>query len=503
MDSISEVIKKTDIYLDGFNDEDAKELEKILKRFLDSYSKKKESLNDKEWLKKELKIELPSLSDEEANNLSEECFNEIEFFDKNLESINNTIENGGTKEEWLLKNVQEAAVGTSINDYGNYLNLVDISIKNANEQILRVITNNDGSVNKNMNLDGFIAEQHHVNSFNMNANLNKSKYRAEVLSPKAGETYGKNSFDVVIRDSNNKIIHQYQMKYGATAKETIKMIRHGNYNNQRLVVPPEQLEEVRKAFPGKTVESSIGGTDKVKITSKTLRKDEAKNIQLEAQKESNIINEDWNHFKTKELTINIAKNAGIAGIQAATITAGFDIAQRVVSNEKIDLNETLSIAFKTGCDSGIKAAATGALKVGIEKGIIKVIPQGTPIGVIANIVCVGIENVKVFGKVASGELTMTQALDRMGRITTSMVYGLGWGATASIIGAVALAWVPIVGPVIGGFIGGTIGYMAGSKFGASIYKVSKKIVNTAKKISAKAWSGVKSLAVSVKRKIFG
>lgn len=503
MDSKNNENQTDYIVIDGFDNKSANELSIIIKRFLNSYSNKKENIGDREWLKECFRMELPELDDNEAEKLCKECFDEIENFDKNLKSINDTIENGGTKEGWFSKKVQEASIGQSINEYGNYLSSIDNSIKNSNAQMLRVVTNMDDSINQNMNLDGFMAEQHHVNSFNMRAKLNGSNYKAEVLVPKAGETYHKNSFDVVIRDNNGKIAHQYQMKYGAKAEYTIRMIKNGKYNNQRLVVPPEQLDEVRKAFPGKSIDSSIGGTDIIKIASKPLSKDEVKEMQLGVQQEGTITKEDWNHFQTKELTVNIAKNAGIVGIQAAAITTGFDMAHRVVSGEKINGDESIELAIRTGTDAGIKAAVTGAVKVGIEKGIVLIIPKGTPVGVIANIVCVGIENVKILGKVTTGELTMTQALDRMGRTTTSMVYGIGWGTTSSLIGAVALGWIPIVGPVIGGFVGGMVGYMAGSKFGEAVYNTGKKIVNTAKKAVSRAWEGVKSAGRSLKRAIFG
>lgn len=101
--------------------------------------------------------------------------------------------------------------------------------------MIHVVTNLNGGISQNMNLDGFIAEQHHVNSFNMNAKLDGSNYIAEVLTPEAGQKYVKNSFDVVIRDNNRKIVHQYQMKYGASSQRTIEMIRDGNYHNQRIV----------------------------------------------------------------------------------------------------------------------------------------------------------------------------------------------------------------------------------------------------------------------------
>lgn len=501
---VANELNESDIsYIDGFNEDNAKEFSKILKRFISSYCQKDEKISIEEWLIKELKTELPELTDDETIKLSKECIQEINDFDNNLKSLNETINRGGTKEGWFSQKVQEASIGVSVNEYGNYLNTINQSINNANTQMLRVITNKNGSINQNMNLDGFMAEQHHVNSFNMNAKLNGSNYYAEVLVPQVGQTYGKNSFDAVIRDGNGKIIHQYQMKYGAEAEDTIKLIHNGNYNNQQIVVPPEQLEKVKAAFPGKSIISSIGGTDKIKVTSQPLSKDQAKEMQLNIQNNGEMHKIEWNHFKTKELTIHLAKNAGKIGIQAAAITTGFNLAQKVLIGERIEVDETIEIALTSGADAGIKAAAAGAVKVGIEKGVISIIPKGTPIGILTNIVCLGIENVKILSKVATGELTLTEALTHMGRITTAMVYGVGWGSAGALIGAAALSWIPIAGPMIGGFVGGIVGYMAGSRFGETIYNTGKKVCNTAKNLIKTGCKKVKSGFNKAKNFLFG
>ena len=113
---------------------------------------------------------------------------------------------------------------------------------------------------------------------------------------------------------------------------------------------------------------------------------------------------------------------------------------------------------------------------------------------IANIACVGIEDIKILMKVASGELTMQEALDKMGRTTTAMIYGLSWGLSGAVIGAAALAWIPIAPPFVGGLIGGMVWltwlvpnlvkpFMMGAK----------KILLTAKKAASKAWEGVKNV----------
>lgn len=204
------------------------------------------------------------------------------------------------------------------------MNQINNSLTNANAQMLRTITTKSGEISQSYNLDGFIAEQFHVNTFNANAALAKSKYYAEVKVPEAGQTYGKNSVDVVILDrTSGKMtpVHQYQVKYGANAKETIKMLRdYGDvtrYSNQQIVVPPEQVLEVQKAFPGKTVVSQIGGTDKVPITSNKLTKQSAKKLQTISQDLEAVPTVDWNLFQTKDLALQIGRNAGLMGVQAA------------------------------------------------------------------------------------------------------------------------------------------------------------------------------------------
>ena len=239
------------------------------------------------------------------------------------------------------------------------------------------------------------------------------------------------------------------------------------------------------------------------VTSTPLTKQQAKELQLKTQEKNKIPTTDWNSFNTKELALQLGKNAGLAGVQAAAITTGFSLAEQVVKGEGIDVDETVELALKTGADAGIKAAASGALVAGVQKGIITVIPKGTPAGIIANAVSVGIENIKILGKVATGDLTMSQGLEHMGRTTTAMVYGLGWGKAGMAIGAAALSWIPIVGPAVGGLVGGMVGYMAGSKFGQTVFNGVKAVGRGVKNVCSNTWNAIKKAGSTVKRVLFG
>ncbi len=491
----NERIEVVEPEFEGLTEKEVKEFKPLLVKFLKSYSKKGENVSDKEWLEGIFKQEIPNLSQEEAVKMAEETVDSIKDYDNNLSDLNTACKQGVTKENWFADKVAEAGIGLSVVKQGEYLTSVDNAINAANTQMQRVIITKNQGINLNPNLDGFIAEQQHVNSFNAQAALNKSDFVAEVVAPNPGETYGKNSFDAVIKNKNTgKIVHQFQFKYGSDAKATIQLIKSGNYNNQRIIVPPEQLAEVQAAFPGKTIESCIGGTEKVAIKSKPLTKQQVKEMQLDAQTNEVLPTTSWNDFDNKKIAINIGKSAGVAGIQAAAFATGFTLVEKIVKGEQIDSEETVETALKTGADAGVKAAAAGALTVAVKKDIIRIIPKGTLPGTIANIACVAIENIKILGKVAKGEYTMSEGLEHMGRTSTAMVYGLSCAAKGAAIGASVLSWIPVVGPAIGGVVGGIVGYTAGSKFGQAVFNGIKKVGNAIKSGAVRVGSAVRGFA---------
>ena len=148
-------------------------------------------------------------------------------------------------------------------------------------------------------------------------------------------------------------------------------------------------------------------------------------------------------------------------------------------------------AWRTGADTGVKAAAGGALTVASEKGILSILPKSMAPGTITKIACVAVENVKILWKVAKGDLTMSEGLEHMGRTSTAMISGLACAGAGAGIGAAALGWIPIVGPIAGGLIGGIVGYTAGSAVGEKVFNGAKKVAEKGKEIVKRAWEGAK------------
>lgn len=485
------------IEIEGLSEAEVKKLYPLLQNFIKSYQAKAENVSDEEWLTKQLAKELPEKSLAEIQETSKQSVDFINEFEENLKSVNKACSEGQRKEVWFANKVAESSVGVAINEYGNYLEQINTTLENSNKQMMRTVLTKAGRISQCFNLDGFIAEQHAVNTFNQEAILKNSNYFAEVKVPEAGEVYGKNSFDLVIKDKvSGKIVQQYQAKYGVDAKATIELLKRGNYNNQRLLVPTEQVEAVQKAFPNKTVQGYIGD-DTLGIQSKELTKEQAKDLQKAVQEKSKIQQQEWSHYNTKELALHLGKNSALAGMGSAVLAAGIITATKAIQGEKIEADEMIELALRTGSDTGIKTATAGAIHVGIEKGFITVLPKGTPIGMISAVACVGIENAKIAIKIAGGELSVVEGFDHMGRTTTALCYGLGWGATGAVMGATAFSFIPVIGTFVGAIVGGMIGYMAGSEVGKSVYEGTKKIVKGAANIVKSAYNGVKSGAKAV------
>lgn len=497
--------KKEEIYEFDFSEkvlpeEEAKGVSKIQREFLESYAASKDKIPVEEWLPQELQKQLPEKTSEEIEEMNTEIISSLKATEDMKVSQQKAIAAGRSKDSWFASTILQSTSQMSAQESARYLQSLDDAVKNANAAMHETITTKGSGYitpSMNPNLDGFIAEQHHVNSFNMNAAAKGSGLRAEVQPLKPGETYTKNGFDVIIKDASGKRIHQYQMKYGATAEDTIRMINSGNYNNQTLVVPEEQVAAVQEAFPNKTVTSTIGDGD---VSSKPLTKEQAKELQEKAQT-GNFMDADWNDYVAKDIAIGIGKQTGYACLQGAAVGAGMAIATKVWNGEPIDGEEVIETAIVSGADFGVKTATAGALKAASEKGVLKVIPKGTKGSTFANIAFVAIENVKVLGKVATGELTAKEGLDAVEQTTASCVAGIAASTKGAAIGATIGSVLGPVGTAVGGFIGGTIGYMAGSKVAQTVVKGVQKIrdkaVEVVKSVGSAVVSGVKSFVRGV------
>lgn len=468
-------------------EEECAELKPVFTEFAKCYAENQDKPVE-QWLSQKMQEQLPDKKPEEITGLTNEIITTLKVDEENQASLSAAVSNGRSKESWFASTTQKAVSALSEQEAAEYLKTLDGALQTANESLYRTITTQAGAVSQNPRLDGFIAEQYHAQTFNMNAQAAGSPYRAKVLEP-SGSGYAKNSVDLVIVDGDGKVVSRYQSKYCKDAKATELAFEHGDYRGQQKLVPKGQENEIQKKAT--TVIEAPDGT-----TSNPLTKLRAEQMRDEAQSGNwNELN--WNEYAAKDLAVGIGKQAGQAALQGAAIGVGIDVAQKLWNGEDFEAEDVVETALASGADFGVKAAAAGALKVGVEKEIITVIPKGTSAGTIANIAFVAIEDAKVVGKMASGELSLQEGIEKIEQTTVATAAGLvAMGKGAAIGAAVGTIFGP-VGTAVCGFVGGTVGYMAGSKTGEMVVKGARKIRDGAVKAVKKAASFVKKTASNV------
>ena len=488
MEEKNETLLIDDSYEPVLTENEAREIKPILQDFIKAYvtNSRKEA---KEWLPQKIQEYLPEKSAEEVDRIFSDMTISLKAAEDGKKSLTEAKKTGKTREKWISEQALKATERMSQEQTVQYLAGLDEALFDSNIAMVRTVTTNAGTINQNPHLDGFIAERQHVESFNLNAKAKGSQYHAEVLEPKPGETYGKNSVDIVIKDANGKIVKRYQSKYCKDATATQGAFEKGDYRGQRKLVPEDQVGEIENSTD--VIEAPDG------TKSEPLSKEEAKNLQEQTQNKE-IKEYDWENFKTEDIAKQVGQQAAYACLQGAAISTGFDIAQKLWNGEEIKAEDEVIVALESGADFGLKSALGAALKVGSEKGILKFIPKGTPAAVLANIAFVGVENVKVLSKVASGDLTPREGMEKMADATASTVGGLfamGKGAALGAKGGAVLGGVigafagPAgaalglkIGSVVGGFVGGAVGYAAGSKVGHAVCGAAKKVAHVAKTV---------------------
>ena len=478
---------------------EAQTVRDMFRRYLRSYKEKPSNMTDEEWLDQLFRVELPEVSESERKQDAKEIVDSISVFDKHYESCNKAAEEGVSKERWLEGIIQEASVGESVSEFGQTLSEIDEVLYKKNLEIANNLTRNaDNQIKMSKNLDGFIAEDMVAGSTELSAFLQGKDITVRVNGSNAA-----NSVDVTAINLKTGQRQNYQLKFGKNAKETIKLLEKGNYNNQKIIVPSEQLEEVQAYYKSKGSQKTVSDhIDAWGAKGKSFTKEEMKALQEKAQQEGTAPQLDYNHFNTKDLAMNIGKNAGLMALQSSAIMTGVNVISSIMKGEEIEPDKLVESALETGVDTGLKTVVAGTLEVAVRKGIIKFIPNGTPAGIIANIACVGIENIKIINKIASGKLSITKGCDMISRVTVSMVGGLIASAKGAAIGASLTAWIPVIGlpmSIATGFVGGMVGYFAGSKAGETLYSAAKKVGNTAKTIGKSMLNGLKRVYSSAKR----
>ena len=148
-------------------------------------------------------------------------------------------------------------------------------------------------------------------------------------------------------------------------------------------------------------------------------------------------------------------------------------------------------------DEGLKMAASAIVKIGHAAGKIPFLPKETPVKVITNIACVGVESFKNIGRVVTGKISPLQAVKNVGRAAVAAIADI----CTTGLPAKFLAPIPVVGPALSVVVGGVLTQCSPKviqeKIHAGIDKVKEvasTVVETVKNGINKAFEKVGNMA---------
>lgn len=471
---------------------DAKQSSPIFEDFLQSYLEKDVGTSDKDWLKNKLKQESLNLTDEALNQLSSELAGGVVSFNETLASIDNSRKQGQKAEAWLATKAEESTKNVTVDE----LQAVEGFLQGSNNRLLRSLKAAEQVKSIAKTSVEVVAEQILLDDFNRSSADSNARYEAAIDEASANSVYGRNFFDLVVKDKfTGKPLEHYQVMFGKTVQETIDMIAAADTAGQKFIVPKEMVEEVQKALPGRAVLDRLGGSKLINLASNPLS---SKIIEKCLTGELPSVINQISSADSGTLIKSIANNAVASGVLSSGMLDGLEkvVGKKVIND--FGGRELLEQALLSGNTEGIKVAASGALATCVNKGLVKALPANTPGIVVSGLASAGIENIKVLSQVASGKMTMPEALNRMGDMNLAMAYEFVWGKYAKKVAALALNYIPVVGPIVSTLVSAGTLPLVGEKVRSLVFQGLKKVVPVVKTVARKAYNTVKSVCSKVK-----
>ena len=524
-----------------------KKTEEIIKKFLKSYAQNEKSENKKDlrnWLISELQNELADKNMQEIEKMANELIAGVEtYFDKKkevekyekvgisssdyvgdviLDKILEETKNAEVVDrQKIIKDMKEnseilanyneamiyeaAAINNpqivantlSANRSNAYVDNINTAISKSNEEILSALTTKTGEISQNPNLDGFIFEEHHAGTFNIDATVKEKNYYAKALKPEIGETYGKNSIDMTIEDSS-KIVRRYQAKAYKNANETAKSFydrqQDYKYKFQSKLVPSDQTGDIQ---------NSVDTLEFGEVKSKNISKEEIKNIQEKYQlgdKEAVKFS-----FEKDVDAIALSKQLGKQAVINGTIGIGVEIVKNIesklVSYEKVEVTETIEERVNIKTLMGLSIAVAAGIKIVVEKNIIPPnLTEVTDNNVIGVIAASSMDVIGTTFELGTGKIKLEEAKKKVGK-SISSVGAIITSKIRSTSGVTIARAMGITGSVIGcgvGLVTKAVCEVIGSEVGKTIARgmetIAKPVIDGATEIVKKGTEAVKNVA---------
>ncbi len=328
---------------------------------------------------------------------------------------------------------------------------------------------------------GFVAEAHHISSYNVNSAFKRSFSR--VIKEPDG-THG--DYKIV---KNGKILVEGEIKYYKTAEATEKAMR--GYGNRQLVGPREQINEIKEIAKEKAAKNFLKkGINRGKVANEHLKVSEnvsdavtdgdiksspkslkeMKNLTSKAKK-GNLTAEEVFPISEESITKGTIAGAKTGGLIGGAVSGGMSVIKNVkeVCNNEKDLKSAVKDIIretsKGTIDGAVKGSASTFASIGakrvaqnIEKQLLKdVLNSSAPVIVAVSAVEVG----KKFYDYKSGKINKKQFTKEVKKTVATTSAGMAGAELGATIGTMLC---PGIGTVAGSVVGGVIGALGVSSF---------------------------------------
>lgn len=337
-------------------------------------------------------------------------------------------------------------------------------------------------------LGGFMAEDWHAGTFNINAAVNESKSVAVAGKPDSIGDMARGklaSVDVRVTTAKGENI-DYSSKYMVNAKETAKEQARPNtehsgskYGSQKRLVASDQLKDVKGISESRASneqtpdnwkqgyqETADSATDTIsdgKIESERLSKDESKELAREV-KEDKLDLEKRGITTEQQIEMkNILGRSFKAGMLGSAISAALATAPdivgmivKLIKSGEMDVNDLKNVGSK-----GAKAGADGFVKGSLASFFTQLCISGklgpdlksiNP-SIVSSLVVITIETVKNSVLLAQGKITAREMGGKLIDTSITTFAFLGAMKLGGMIGQSIAPQLPVVGFLIGSLIG--------------------------------------------------
>lgn len=307
------------------------------------------------------------------------------------------------------------------------------------------------------------------------------------------------------------------------SREAIEAIQVYDKNLAELLQGRRQGKTFTEWFTAQVRKSSTGKKNSevaarltilyssVEETAVPVQEEAAQNQTLPSPEESL----EWTDAELSQLAKMTGRQLVQAGARSVVQFTEYDPEYETEKSVKIE--EAVALALTTGRDTGLKAAAAGALAVAAKRQVIQVVHEEVPVAAYANIACMSVENAKTAVQVADHKITEAEAGGRMIANFLTAATSTVCETAGAMLGTIAFSEIPFIAPLagkLGAKLGKQVAKAAGTQIEAKVRKANGPIANSVKRMVKKAGDTVvttknkvvnkiKVLKSSLEKKLFG